>query len=139
MDSLVQTNSNRSNLPTDVLTTLQTEIIQAYGHWVQENVEMGWDAYLLTFMFGHLSGAVDAKIQQMHREIPALYGKMATRFVKKPKSLNSAQLLPKGLFFPDGPCFKHSFTSENDPVNTGLHMHGIVLATRGAPLQRKGR
>jgi len=107
MDSSVQMDSNRSNLPTDVWTTPPTEMVQAYGHWVQEHVKKGWDAYLLTFMFGHLPGSVDAKIQQMHREIVALYGKMATRFVKKPRSPNSAHLLPKGLFFPDVPCFTH--------------------------------
>jgi len=38
MDSSVQMDSNRSNLPTDVWTTPPTEIVQAYGHWVQEHV-----------------------------------------------------------------------------------------------------
>jgi hypothetical protein len=106
MDSLIQTKFNGSNLPTDVWKTLPTEIIQAYGHWVQEHVEMGWDAYLLTFMFNHLPGSGDAKIQQMHREIITLYGKMVTRFVRKPKSPTTAHLLPTGVFFPDVPCFK---------------------------------
>src|SRR5262249_9745749 len=136
MDSLVQTNFNRSNLPADVWTTLPTEIIQAYGHWFQEGVEMGWDAYFLSFMFNHLPGSVDARIQQMHREIIGLYGKLVTRFVRKPRSSRSAHLLPTGVFFPDVPCFKRRSTQKNDPVNKGVHMHGIVLVTREGRLKK---
>ena len=129
MDSVLQTDFKRSNVPADVWTTLPTEIIQAYGHLVQKHVEMGWDAYFLSLMFNHLPGSGDAKIQQMHREIIGLYGKLVTRLVRKPRSLSSARLLPTGVFFPDVPCFKQSSTPKNDPVNKGVHMHGIVLAT----------
>jgi hypothetical protein len=127
--------SNGTTLPKDVWKTLPTEIIQAYGHWVQEQVEMGWDAYLFSFMFDHLPGPVDAKIQQMHREIMVLYGKLVGWFVRKPRSVSSAHLLPKGVFFPDVPCFRHSSLPQNGSVNKGVHMHGVVLATREGRLK----
>jgi hypothetical protein len=70
MDITVQSGGN--NVPSEHLkrpSTLPAEIIQAYGHWIQEHVEMGWDPYWFTFMFDHLPGSTDAKLHQMHQEI----------------------------------------------------------------------
>jgi hypothetical protein len=61
---------------------------------------------------------------------------MATRFVRKPKSADWAHLLPRGVFFPDVPAFKSDKSQQNNSsVNSGLHMHGIVLATKEGRLK----
>ena len=59
------------------------------------------------------------------------YGRLATRTVRKPRSPKWAPLLPKGIFVPDLPVFKRSKQNVRDVViNDGLHVHGIVVATR---------
>jgi hypothetical protein len=137
MDSIVQT-TKRSE-PSEYLkrrSTLPAEIVRAYGRWIQEHVEMGWDPYWFTFMFDHLPDQMDARLQQMHREIIRMYGKLATRVVRRPKSPNWAHLLPRGVFFPDVPAFKSTKTRQNNSsVNRGLHMHGIVLVSKEGRLK----
>lgn len=105
-------------------------LIRAYGRWIREHKMNGWDAYLFTFMFNQLPGSREATIQQMHEEITVLYKKLVTRVVRKPKLATNAHLLPKGVFFPDGPAYKKKKQRLRDvSVNDGLHMHGIVVAT----------
>jgi hypothetical protein len=112
------------------------KIILAYGKWIKEHVELGWDAYLFTFMFNQLHGSREARIQQMQQEIVTLYRKFVTRAVRKPTSRNWVDLLPKGVFFPDGPAYKKTKQRLRDvTVNDGLHMHGIVVATRAGRLK----
>ena len=137
MDIRVQSVGNK--VPSEILkrpSTLPTEIVQAYGQWIQEHVDMGWDPYWFTFMFDHLPGSMDAKLQQMHQEIIGMYGKLATRFVRRPQSAKRAHLLPRGVFFPDVPAFKSDKSPQkNSSVNSGLHMHGIVLASKEGRLK----
>jgi hypothetical protein len=136
MNNVTQTRNDRSTLYSERPSTLPAEIIQAYGQLIQEHVDMGWDPYWFTFMFDHLPGSIDAKLQQMHQEIIRMYGKLASRVVRKPKSLNWAHFLPRGVFFPDVPAFKNDKSQpKNSPVNSGLHMHGIVLASKEGRLK----
>jgi hypothetical protein len=116
--------------------SLPTEIVQAYGQWIQEHLDLGWDGYLITFMFSHVSGSKDVKIQQMHREIAKFYEKLATRVVRKPRSDKWAHLLPKGIFFPDVPAYKKSeYTVAEVSINDGIHFHGIMVAPRSTRLK----
>jgi hypothetical protein len=121
------------------LGDMPTEIIQGYGSWIQGYLDQeyrgrGWDGYFVTFMFQHISGSVEAKIQEMHRAIERVYGRLLTRFVaRKPKSKNKLGLLPRGVFFPDAPVLKHSKQALRDvTVNDGVHFHGIVVVNRGS-------
>ncbi len=112
------------------------DIIDAFGKWIKQDVKTGWDAYLFTFMFNQLFGSREAKVQQMHDEITGLYRKLVTRAVRKPTSPKFAHLLPKGVFFPDGPAYKRKKQPLSDvSVNDGLHMHGVVVATRESRLK----
>jgi hypothetical protein len=114
----------------DYSSSPQERLIRAYGRWIREHTMSGWDAYLFTFMFNQLPGSREATIQQMHEEVTVLYKKLVTRVVRKPKLPENAHLLPKGVFFPDGPAYKKEKQRLRDvSVNDGLHMHGIVLAT----------
>jgi hypothetical protein len=110
---------------------IKLALIQAYGKWVKQQIDDGWDAYFFSFLFSQLPGSFGAKTQQMEREIVRWYGRLATRSVRKPRSPRWAPLLPKGIFVPDLPVFKRSKQELRDVViNDGLHMHGIVVANR---------
>jgi hypothetical protein len=110
--------------------SLPTEIVQAYGSWIQQHVDLGWDAYFITFMFENISGSSEVKVQQMQEEITKFYEKLATRAVRKPRSEKWVHLLPKGVFFPDVPGYKKSFSHIKDiSINDGIHFHGIMVAT----------
>jgi hypothetical protein len=59
------------------------------------------------------------------------YGRLATRTVRKTRSPVWAPFLPKGVFVPDLPVGKRSKLGIRDvSINDGLHMHGIMVATR---------
>jgi hypothetical protein len=115
----------------DCRRDVRLALIQAYGEWVQEYLDNGWDGYLFTFMFHQLPGSLNTKGQQMEKEILRWYGRLATRTVRKPRSPTWAPLLPKGIFVRDLPVPKRSKQDlRNVVVNDGLHVHGIVVANR---------
>jgi hypothetical protein len=67
----------------------------------------------------------------MNQEINTVYTKLASRVVRDPRSPKWAHLLPRGVFFPDGPAFKRQKqTLQEATVNGGLHIHGVVVATK---------
>jgi tRNA(Leu) C34 or U34 (ribose-2'-O)-methylase TrmL len=87
-------------------------------------------------MFRNISGSNEFKIQQMHKEITRFYEKLATRAVRKPRSEKWVQLLPKGVFFPDVPGYKKSFSNIRElTINDGIHFHGIMVATQESRLK----
>jgi hypothetical protein len=130
MTHLYSTNSTRFT-PSASHSTLPTDIMQAYGKWIQEHIDSGCDAYLFTIMFRHISGSKENKIQQMHQAISTMYRNLVTRVVRKPRSEKSAELLPKGIFLPDVPAFKKSQYGIKDvSVNDGIHVHGVVITPR---------
>lgn len=64
----------------------------------------------------------------MQEELSRFYGKLASWTVRKPKSPTCAHLLPRAVFFPDGPCYKWKKQTVRDvSINDGLHYHGLVL------------
>ena len=112
-------------------TSVRSQILAAYGAWVVDWIQQGWDGYLVTVMFHNLPGSMNSQITQMHQEVTTLFSKLTTRMVRKPRSPTWAPLLPKGLFVPDLPVFKWTKTPILDvSTNNGLHMHGIILANR---------
>jgi hypothetical protein len=126
--------SDTSNSSTS--KSLPTEIVQAYGSWIQEHLYLGWDAYFVTFMFRNISGSSEAKIQQMQEEITRFYEKLATKAVRKPRSEKWVHLLPRGVFFPDVPGYKKSFSNIREvTINDGVHFHGIMVTTQEGRLK----
>lgn len=119
-----------ANVSTRICTRTPATI-DAYGTWVADLAAQGWDAYFATLMFDDVPGAMQAQIAQMHRDVTAVYSRLATRTVRKPRSPEWAPLLPRGLFAPDLPVPKRRSTLFHEPpANDGLHMHGIILANR---------
>jgi hypothetical protein len=43
----------------------RSNIILSYANWIQEFINVGWNAYLFTFMFNQIPGSIDAKVKQM--------------------------------------------------------------------------
>ena len=125
--------SNIANF-TNAHVNQRSMLIQAYGQWLQDHISRGWDAYFLTFAFNSLPGSVPSKLWQMHQKLEFWYQKLATRTVRKPKSPKWVSFLPKAILVPDLPVPKHAKQRLRDViVNDGLHVHGLVVATRDAP------
>jgi hypothetical protein len=119
-----------------VSKSLPAEIVQAYGDWIQQHLDLGWDAYFVTFMFRNISGSNEVKIQQMHEGITRFYEKLATRAVRKPRSEKWVHLLPKGVFFPDVPGYRKTDSNIREiSINDGIHFHGIMVATQEGRLK----
>jgi hypothetical protein len=108
-----------------------TAVIQACSTWVADLMAQGWDAYLATFTFDEIPGSMHARVAQMHRDVTAVYSRLATRMVRKPRSAKWAPLLPRGLFAPDLPVPKRRTTPvQEPPTNDGLHFQGVFVANR---------
>jgi hypothetical protein len=96
--------------------------------WTQEYLDLEWQPYFLALMFHHISGSVQEKLRQMHKEISRFYGKLASWVVRDPKLPKLAHLLPRGVFLPDGLCYKREKLGLTEAkINDGLHFHGIIL------------
>ena len=106
-------------------------LIQGHAQWIKRYLDQGWDGYLVIVTFNELSGKRDTKVIQMHREITKLYGRLATRMIRKPRSSKWAKWLPIGIFISDMPVPKFrkgkKSTIADVSINDGLHMGGIVL------------
>jgi hypothetical protein len=112
-------------------------LMEAYGHWIHDHMDQGWDAYLFTFEFNQLPGPSPERMRLMKEYLFRWYGRLATRIVRTPRSPKSMPFLPKAILVPDYPVPKHKKkTLMEVSVNDGLHFHGLVLATRiGTRLQ----
>jgi hypothetical protein len=103
--------------------------IDAYGRWVHDQIDRGWDAYLFTFEFNQLPGPPQEKIRLIREYLHRWYGRLATRTVRYPRSPKWIPFLPKAILIPDYPVPKHSKkTLMRVTINDGLHYQGPVLA-----------
>jgi hypothetical protein len=102
--------------------------VEHLSKWTKEYVDLEWEAYFMTFMFRQIPGSDQERIRRMHKEIGIFYGKLASWVVRDPRSPKCAHLLPRGVFYPDGPCYKREKQALRDvKINDGLHFHGIIL------------
>jgi hypothetical protein len=109
-------------------------LIKGHAQWIQRYLDQGWDGYFITVMFNNLPGKRETMIIQMQQEVARLYGRLATRMVRKPRSSTRAKWLPIGIFIPDMPVPKYregqKSTIADVSINGGLHMNGMVLGNR---------
>jgi hypothetical protein len=104
-------------------------LVQAYSDWIKKCYDQGWEGYLFSFMFNHISGSRDARVNEMQKDLYRWYGRLLTRMYRNPRSSNSIELLPKAVLFPDSPVPKHDKQPLRDvTVNEGLHCHGVLMA-----------
>ena len=89
---------NRENIKDNRVSdyAYQLKLIPAFGYWIRQQWNDGWDVYLFTFVFKQLPGSRNAKVDQMFQEVTRVYGRLATRTVRKPRSPRWASILPRG-------------------------------------------
>jgi len=113
--------------------SLPSNIIGAYGEWFKQHLDLGWDGYFITIMFHNIIGSIETRVQVMKKEIYKLYGRVATRTVRNPRSGSRVHLLPKAIFVPDVPAYKQSKYNLRDvTVNDGIHFHGVMVVNKQA-------
>jgi hypothetical protein len=104
--------------------------------WVNEYYDLEWTPYFMTFMFRQIPGSIEEKLRQMHKGISRFYGTLASRVVRSPRSPKWAHLLPRGVFYPDGPCYTGRKSELSKvKINDGLHFHGIILVPNQSRLK----
>lgn len=110
------------------LRAAPSDLIRGYAELGQSRVDVGWQPFLLTFMYRPLAGSPSAVLLQMHREIERVYATFAPRVVRKPRSPSALGKQPILLGFPDMPVRKTIMPCFRDvAVNAGLHFHGLLL------------
>jgi hypothetical protein len=124
-------NKNSRNFGFDSREHLEA-ITAAHAVWINRYINDGWDAYFFTVMFNHISGSREKRIIQMHQEMEKMYNRLATRMVRKPRSLQWKGLLPIGLFSPDLPVPKFGLGEGGDlPLN--FHPAAFRASTKVTP------
>jgi hypothetical protein len=112
----------------------EDNLIQAYGSWIDHHINIGFQAYFITFMFSPLQGSDQTRLLEMKKRLGWFYGRLAKASVPKPKNRRWKGLLPKAVLAPDFPVFKHSKQRIKEvTINNGLHWHGLVLMHEFAP------
>jgi hypothetical protein len=103
-------------------------IISSYGQFVEDKLNLGWTAYILTLTFRHVSGSFSSVHRRMENELERIYATMLTRLIRYPMSKTVTEKLPIWFGCPDFPVPKHHKQSLSAvTINDGLHYHAICL------------
>jgi hypothetical protein len=103
-------------------------IVAAYGDMIQQKIDEGFEAYLLTIMFRDIRGPRNGVISRMLEETSRAYRRCVTFIVRNPRSPSQAHNLPIWLCSPDFPVAKEAKKQLRDvALNDGLHVGGIIL------------
>jgi hypothetical protein len=115
------------------LNSQEVALVQTITQWWSREVEEkvtkdGWNAYLVTFMFNHVSGLPAARLKIMQDSVCRCYSTLVTRVVRKPNSIHQLHLRPLLLSVPDYPVFKYEKNGLTQAtVNDGLHIHSVLV------------
>jgi hypothetical protein len=105
--------------------------IQAFAKLLEERSVVGWQPFLLTFLFTPISGSHKTKMRVMVNAVERFYATLLTRVVRKPLSPQSRDRLPLLLCAPDFPVAKRNkgtnSVSRDTHINDGLHWHGLLM------------
>lgn len=100
---------------------------QCYGQMAQERFAVGWDAFLLTFMFNPLNIGPKRMNQLMQEEVAKTYSKILSRMHRVTRKVDVYHL-PLWISAPDFPVAKYQKGSIRDAkTNDGLHFHVIAV------------
>ena len=106
------------------------QIADGYAVMLQDRINHGWDACLLSFMFNSLPGNDRTKVKLMMEEVRATYHKLLTRLYRHPHSKRHDQL-PFLIAAPDYQVPKHDRNAYVNPeINNGLHIHAAIACPR---------
>ena len=113
------------------LHQIKQQII-GYTTLVKQYLDLGWEGYLTTMMFNHLSGNDRQKNHQMQVSMEGIYASFLTRIIRNPRKSSSAK--PILICCPDRPTRKNKKIKLSEVItNDGLHYHGVLIV----PLQSR--
>jgi hypothetical protein len=125
--------------PIDHNPTHIRRIVAAYGDMIQQKIDEGFEAYLLTIMFRDIRGPRNGVISRMLEETSRAYRRCVTFIVRNPRSPSQAHNLPIWLCSPDFPVPKEAKKQLRDvALNDGVHVHGIALLPPNNRLAKRG-
>jgi hypothetical protein len=112
------------------------QLIAGYTELIQQRIDEGFGAFLLTFMFKQLAGPPKALRIQMNDEVQRVYSTFVTRVVRNPRSEFLKDALPFLITVPDRPVSKKNKQNLSDlAINGGLHLHGILCVPGNSRLK----
>ena len=112
------------------------QLIAGYTELIQQRIDEGFSAFLLTFMFKQLAGPPKALRIQMNDEVQRVYSTFVTRVVRNPRSEFLKDALPLLITVPDRPVSKKNKQNLSDfTINGGLHLHGILCVPGNSRLK----
>ena len=119
-----------------IARTSPKQLIAGYTELIQQRIDEGFSAFLLTFMFKQLAGPPKALLMQMNDEVQRVYSTFVTRVVRNPRSEFLKDALPVLITVPDRPvCKKNKQNLSDLTINGGLHLHGILCVPRKSRLK----
>jgi hypothetical protein len=112
-----------------------SELIADYSKWIEQYLDEGRRPFLLSFMFKPLPN--NGKMVQMNDEVERIYSTLIMRVARKSRSPFQSHLSPILIAVPDFPVRKRGKQPLNNlSINSGLHMHGILLMPPGSRLKQ---
>jgi hypothetical protein len=107
----------------------RVKLITGFNSMIIDRVLAGWQPYLVTFVFRHISGGAKKRTSIMTSEVCRVYSQLITRIVRNPNAPSYQQFLPYLMASPDLPVPKRgSKASVRElSINGGLHFHGVLV------------
>jgi hypothetical protein len=75
-------------------------LLQAYGNWVRDYMDYGWQGYFLSFMFSQIPSSDASRMPEMKKHLGWFYGRLAKASVPKASSREWSEFLPKAVLGP---------------------------------------
>ena len=108
-------------------------LVAGYSERIRELIDLGRDPYFINFMFNHIPGSREAKMDVMSAEVTRVHHILTRHIVRKPEAKAWQHLRPIFIGCHDLPVWKH----EKVPVRTlivndGLHFNAVALVPQPA-------
>ena len=112
--------------------------VHAYAKWIEELLENGWNAFILTIMFRQLAGSTALIRSQMMQEAERIIWWLSEDMVRNPWSEIGRKKLPRVFYSLDWPVYKRDkkLSKQISRANNGLHVQGILLKRKSTLLRQ---
>lgn len=108
-------------------------VVSGYSEMIREYIDLGWDPYFINFMFNHIPGGRQVKMDVMIQEVTRVHNILTRHIVRRPDATAWWHLRPTFIGCHDLPVWKHEkVLVRNLIVNDGLHYNAIALVPKPA-------
>ena len=123
---------------TNTTRTYTERQVHAYAKWIEELLENGWNAFILTIMFRQLAGSTALIRSQMMQEAERIIWWLSEDMVRNPWSEIGRKKLPRVFYSLDWPVYKRDkkLSKQIIRANNGLHVQGILLKRKSTLLRQ---